>query len=478
MMRLPLWPRSLANRTALVLTSVLVIVQLAGLAIHALDRIDLQQLAQARYAGSRISLIYRSVMSVPPEERQALIQRMDLPPGYRLALSQSPPLGDTQPIPQTWMQLLRAGMSFGPPMQEVHPVSIIVRLDRPQRMLQVSLQMPSVKDEMDSKMHEHLSSESEGRSLSWHPLVGKAGKQWLTLYIPLPPVEPWHSPTFLAAFILMTLTAACLSIWATRRLIAPVRTLSHAAEALGRDVNAPPLEEKGPREIVQAAQIFNVMAARIRRFVQDRTFILSAIGHDLRTPITRLKLRAEFIDDEELRRRMIADLDELEEMVSATLAFGRDADMQEPMVLLDLPELAKTILDEVADARPDYTERLHYIGPDHLPVRGRTLPLKRAITNLLNNALAYGGSATIRISLSVNGMVRMDIEDEGPGIPPEDMERVFDPYQRLEGSRSRETGGFGLGLPIARNILRAHGGDVVLSNRREGGACASVTLPA
>ena len=139
------------------------------------------------------------------------------------------------------------------------------------------------------------------------------------------PPRPWHSPDFLVAFVLMTVAAALLTLWAVRRLTAPVRTLAAAAEALGRDVNAPPLPEDGPPEVATAAAAFNTMAARIRRFVQDRTELLTAIGHDLRTPITRLKLRAEFMEDEEQRGKMLADLEELEAMVSATLAFGRDA---------------------------------------------------------------------------------------------------------------------------------------------------------
>ena len=155
----------------------------------------------------------------------------------------------------------------------------------------------------------------------------------------------------------MTLAAAVLTIWAVRRLTAPVRTLAAAAEALGRDVNAPPLPEDGPTEIATAAAAFNTMAGRIRRFVQDRTEMLTAIGHDLRTPITRLKLRAEFMEDDEQRRKMLADLEELEAMVSATLAFGRDATSAEPVAALDLPELLRTVLDEAGDARPEAARR-------------------------------------------------------------------------------------------------------------------------
>jgi signal transduction histidine kinase len=304
---------------------------------------------------------------------------------------------------------------------------------------------------------------------------------WLNLTMPMPPPRPWHSSTFLLAFALMTLAAALLTLWAVRRLTRPVATLAAAAAALGRDVNAAPLAETGPTEVATAAAAFNTMAARIRRFVQDRTFMLTAIGHDLRTPITRLKLRAEFMEDEEQRRKMLDDLDELEAMVASTLAFGRDATADEPVSAIDLAELVRTVLDETADSRPEEAPRLAYQGPDHLAARVRPIALKRALTNLVGNAVSYGGGARVSLEppkpAGTEAIVTLAIDDDGPGIPEQEIERAFLPFHRLEESRNRETGGVGLGLPIARNILRAHGGDVVLTNRAEGGLRATVTLP-
>jgi signal transduction histidine kinase len=303
-------------------------------------------------------------------------------------------------------------------------------------------------------------------------------EQWLNVTVAVEPPRPWHSPTFLAAFVLMSVAAAVLTLWAVRRLTAPVRTLAAAAEALGRDVNAAPLPEGGPLEIATAAAAFNTMAARIRRFVQDRTEMLTAIGHDLRTPITRLKLRAEFVEDDEQRAKMLADLEELEAMISATLAFGRDARTTEAVSTLDLAELLRTVLDEAGDARPEAADRLAYEGPAHLTVRARPLSLKRALANLVANAVAYGGNARVRLVPATDGLLTMEVEDDGPGVPPVELERVFEPFHRGEPSRSRETGGVGLGLPIARNIFRAHGGDVRLTNRPTGGTKVTVTLPA
>ena len=165
-------------------------------------------------------------------------------------------------------------------------------------------------------------------------------------------------------------------------------------------------------------------------------------------------------------------------MVSATLAFGRDARTTEAVSSLDLAELLRTLLDEASDSRPDLVEQLRYEGPPHQTVRGRPLALKRALANLVSNAVNYGGGARLRLVPPADGLLVAEVEDDGPGIPPGELERVFEPFHRGEPSRSRETGGVGLGLPIARNIFRAHGGDVVLSNRPMGGVKATVTLPA
>ncbi len=446
-MRRRLWPLSLAARTALVLLAGLALVQVAGLTIHALDRLDLQRLAQARDVAVRVMSLYRSTLLTPPADRAAMLHDPALSPGFTASLSDAPPVTALlAPMPQPWQRLLRVNMNVVPVPGGLRPRDVQI-LGGP------------------SKDHVTI-------------LMRLPDGPWLTVTTALGGLRPWHSGGFLIAFVLMTAVAAVLTIWAVRRLTAPVRVLALAAEALGRDVNAPPLPEDGPTEIATAAAAFNTMAARIRRFVQDRTEMLTAIGHDLRTPITRLKLRAEFMEDDEQRRKMLNDLEELEAMVSATLAFGRDAKTAEAVSPLDLPELLRTVLDEAGDARPEMADRFTYEGPNRLTVRARPLALKRAFVNLVVNAIAYGGSAHVRIEPPAGSMISVLVEDDGPGIPPEHLDRVFEPFHRVESSRNRETGGVGLGLPIARNILRAHGGDVTLANRSMGGVRVHVLLPA
>ena len=449
------WPRSLASQTALVLLLGLALVQGAGLTIHALDRLDLQRLAQVREVSARIMGLYRQMAAAPPQERDYDLGEGWLPPGYVATVSQNPK-NSTLEVAQPWMQrLVVVNLSMAPLPPQLRPREVRIFGGVEEGRIMVSLALPA--------------------------------RAWLNVEARIDPPRPWHSPSFLYAFLAMTLAAALLSLWAVRRLTEPVRTLAAAAEALGRDVNAPPLPETGPTEVRTAAAAFNLMADRIRRFVKDRTELLTAIGHDLRTPITRMKLRTEFIDDDETRRKMLADLDDLEAMVSATLAFGRDAATSEPVASLDLAELLQTIVDETADTHPDKPDHVSYNGPSHLTITARLLSLKRALANLVNNAMAYGGSAHVHLippdPHAEPPVLTIEVIDSGPGIPVDQLDRVFEPFHRLEVSRNRETGGTGLGLSIARNIFRAHGGDVVLVNRRAdgqpgGGAKAVVTLPA
>jgi signal transduction histidine kinase len=443
---LRLWPRSLAARTALVLLVGLALVQAAGLTIHALDRIDVQRLAQVRDVAVRVMGAYRLVAGAPVPEREALLRDPGLGPGLAGTIEPDPPRADLPPTPPAWHRMLRADMNLVPLPGLPRPHEFVFFGGPAAERMAVGVRLPD--------------------------------GTWLDLRLKLPPPRIWHSPTFLTAFVLMTLAAAGLTLWAVRRLTLPVRTLAAAAEALGRDVNAPPLPEEGPTEVATAAAAFNTMAGRIRRFVQDRTELLTAMGHDLRTPITRMKLRAEFMEDEEQRRKMLADLEEMEAMVAATLAFGRDATAAEPVAALALAELARTVLDEAVDARPDCAEKLGYDGPAHLTLRARPLALKRALANLVSNALGYGGNARVRLVPPGRGFVMLVVEDDGPGIPPQELDRVFEPFHRVETSRNRETGGVGLGLPIARNIVRAHGGELTLANKPSGGVRATVLLPA
>ena len=441
-----LWPRSLAARTALVLLTCLGVVQAAGLAIHALDRISIDRIEMMRESGMRVAGIYRSIVETDGDERDREAAQMKLPPSFHVSLTPGPDVAEIDAAGPPLQHAMRMNIQMVPLPAHLRPTQTLVGFNPARRQFTVSMHLPD-----------------EGR--------------WVSTAFRIPSPNPFASPTFPIAFTLMIVATGLLTHWAVRRLTAPVRTLAAAAEALGRDVNAPPLPEDGPLEVATAAVAFNTMASRIRRFVTDRTLLLTAIGHDLRTPITRLKLRSEFIEDDELRRKFTADLDELEAMVSATLAFGRDSANREPLVRLDLGALMRTILDEAIEGRPDMANQIGFeVEPPQITVQARSMALKRAMSNLIGNAIAYGGGARVTLKPPHQGNVAVLIEDDGPGLAPGDLERVFEPFVRVEASRNRETGGTGLGLSIARNIVRGHGGDITLSNRRPHGLRATVTL--
>jgi signal transduction histidine kinase len=279
-------------------------------------------------------------------------------------------------------------------------------------------------------------------------------------------IRPLIFMTFISMFI------GLAALWGVYRAFRPLAIFAGAAERLGVDVNAAPLTEEGPSEVRRAARAFNTMQSRLKRFIQDRTQMLAAISHDLRTPITRLRLRAEFVDDDDQRAKMLKDLEEMEQMIAATLAFSRDDAASEPVVPLDLGGLLGGLAADYRAGRHD----VGYDGPARLDVDARPLALKRALTNLIDNAIKYGERARISIN-SLGDAVEILIDDDGPGIPERDHERVFAPFVRLEASRSRETGGVGLGLTIARNTIRGMGGDVELATRMQGGLRVRVTLP-
>ncbi|KFC63734.1 Periplasmic sensor signal transduction histidine kinase [Bosea sp. LC85] len=256
--------------------------------------------------------------------------------------------------------------------------------------------------------------------------------------------------------------------WATR----PLRDLALAAERFSLDQAPTPLSEAGPAEVRRAARAFNTMGERIQRLVAERMQALAAVSHDLRTPITRLRLRSELMEDEATRDLVDADLSEMEAMIDSTLEFLRGGVSSEAIRPLDIVSVIETIVDDHIDQGRMIT--LGGIG--HGRVLGRLLALKRAFWNVIGNAVKYGDQVSIAISETPAGLSFV-IEDDGPGIPEHEVERAFQPFVRLEESRSRETGGTGLGLTIARAVIHAHGGEILIANRAEGGLRVTVTLP-
>lgn len=283
----------------------------------------------------------------------------------------------------------------------------------------------------------------------------------------------WQAPPVVLGAMLRSLSLLMAALWfGIRWITGPLRRLAAAADAFGLDGAPPALLPEGPREVRALSEALARMQQRLSDMIADRTRMLAALGHDLRSPITALRVRAEMVDDEEARERMVATLDEMREMVEATLAFARGVSRDQPMEETDLSALLAEIAGELSETGPSVA----FTGSEPVVTALRRTPIRRALRNLMENAQRYGRGARVGLS-HAGGVAEITIDDDGPGIPPEELEHVFDPFARLETSRSRETGGVGLGLSIARAILRAHGGDVALSSRPEGGLRATVTLP-
>jgi signal transduction histidine kinase len=282
-------------------------------------------------------------------------------------------------------------------------------------------------------------------------------------------VGPWI-PTLLFAAISVTL----LGLWAARALTAPLSSFARAAESFSLNGAAAPLPERGPEEIRSVAKALNRMRERITVLIDDRTRMLAAISHDLRTPITRMRLRSEFIEDGVHRRHMLGDLDQMRSMLQSVLSFLRNDGKPEAMTLVDIA----TTLQLVADQFTDMGHKVAYDGPEHAMATLRPDSLHRSITNLVENAVRFGAEVTVRLGVSPDS-VTIEIEDDGPGISDARKDAMLEPFVRGDDARNMddETAGFGLGLSIARAIVLAHGGALSLNDRQPHGLIARIELP-
>lgn len=312
-------------------------------------------------------------------------------------------------------------------------------------------------------------------------MVGPNGEQtgtepdvWLEAMIGgvMPP--PWFVFDNLLRVLASGLVIAVIAFFLARRISRSWDVLTRAADRVGRGDYPEPVPETGPIEIRRATKAFNRMTARLKRFVEDRTRMLAAISHDLRTPITSLRLRAEFVEDPENRARIIETLDEMEQMVEAAMTFAREETANEETRKIDLTALVESAVEDLAEiGRP-----IAFIGEGATRVYPcRPLSIKRAFGNLVANALNFGDTVEVALRDADDGGLWIEIADDGPGIPVEQREQVFEPFFRVEESRNRDTGGIGLGMAIARTAIRAHGGEIYLEESQKGGLLARIYLP-
>ncbi|MFT3814717.1 MAG: ATP-binding protein [Acidovorax sp.] len=324
---------------------------------------------------------------------------------------------------------------------------------------------------------------------NWLEKVFRSDQVWaIDVDVPLPGGQ-WlrsrHWPTLLPAhwdrvlsFSLLVgmLPTALIALLFGRRIMRPLRVLTEASRRVSRGERVVLPAPDGPGGIREITQAFNDMQDSLIRFVNGRTQMIAAIGHDLRTPLTSLRIRAELVDDEELRRDMVQTLDEMGVIVEETLQFARDDTLQEPPQDVALDALVAQVAEDQRLQGRRVAWRCEF-GAGHL-YRCRPVHLKRALNNIIDNAARHG-EARVRGGIDAGGRaLRIEVDDDGPGIPPGQLEQVFEPFTRLDAARSQHTGGAGLGLAIARSCVRAHGGDVTLHNRPGGGLRAVIALPA
>ncbi len=447
-----LWPRSLFGRLTLVLLSGLILAQLISAAISLSERDSaLFRFSDAQWA-QRVTQIVRLMDSLDVKERQRIAAVLTTP--RQLVSLSDRPVADGKPDPASadyqaaLAELLGAG----------HAVRVVVAERTPQEAV---AGVPTAVDAPRIPRSEHVLTQVQLKDGSW-----------LNLDHP----RPWSvtdSPArLLLSLAVLLLSVLLLSFLAVRRLTRPLSLLAKAADELGRDIHRPPLPERGPLEVRAAIAAFNTMQARLRDYIFERTRILTAVSHDLRTPITRLRLRAELLQDETLRTKLVRDLQDMENMTNATLAFLRGFEDREALQSVDLMALLESLETDSMDMGYD----VQLLGHIRRPVLLRPRALRRLLDNLVTNAIRYGKRAIITVEdLGADVVIR--VRDAGPGIPVEELDKVFEPYYRLEPARSQEGGGTGLGLSIARNIAELHGGSLVLQNNPAGGLEAILTLP-
>ncbi len=308
------------------------------------------------------------------------------------------------------------------------------------------------------------------------PLADGHWLLFMSRFDPPPPFDPvavkFNQASFATWLLLSILLGIVLSILAARRLVKPLSELAVAVAQLGGSGEAPRITPRGPREVQGTIMAFNQMQERLRRFNDDRTRMIAAMSHDLRTPLTRLRLRTELIESPVHQEKMQGEIDFMSQLIDSILSFARDDTKREPRIIVDLSALVETICENASDAGEPVT----FFGPRHITISCRPSALRRAISNLVENAVKYGKKAEVTLTCTA-GRTIITVEDEGPGIPRGERERVFEPFYRMEHSRNLDTGGVGLGLSVTRSIIWEQGGEISLGDRKGGGLLVRVELP-
>ena len=452
-------PRTLFGRTLLILAVGLLLAQASAVALNLFDRGRAVYRLTATQIAARIAQNARILNLLTPAERPKVVASID---GRHLRVYLSPRpvpvsrgLAEHDPYERTFVELLRAQLGAPWPVTvEITPRPEGARVGR-----------------IEAWLARHYYFLTPGAySIVCQVQLEDGSVAVFTAIVPQEPLRRLELlvPQLLLLVVVCFALAALLVYMTTRSL----EQLARAADDVGSHPDGPPVDESGPSEIRRVIGAFNRMRERLRGHLAERTNLLGAISHDLRTPITRMRLRTEMLSDREVGAKMQRDLDEMQAMVASTLEFFRDQDAGAPRHPIDIGAL----VDSAVEDRRVLGQEVAVRGGAGAPYCGNPQALRRCLDNLIENAVRYGGGAEIEI---VDGpqALRIAVRDHGPGIPQAELQRVFEPYYRLDASRNPAGGGVGLGLSIARNIARSHGGDIALRNHPGGGLIAEIALP-
>ncbi len=448
-----LFPRSLFSRLVMIFLVVLIVAQGISLTIVLQDRGEFLSRTSGVQSVRRIADTVILLDSANVSERERLVKLLSSPV-MRVVLSPE----------ATSLKSLRSVRDKNDSPQAVMFSSILQRIlgrDREIRLAVLDPQQGDAVGRHRGRLHASVFVQVRLQDGSWAIFDSQLQPEAWT----------WPYRAMLSVLVLIV-TVVLLAVFGVRWVTRPLKNFSIAATELGKNINRPPLPEIGPLEVVQAAKALNGMQTRLSRYLHDRTRILAAMSHDLKTPITRMRLRAELLDDEPIREKFIRDLSELEKMVTGTLDFMRGIETTEVIQPLDINALIESLQDDARESG----HSISLIGHASAPYPCRPQAMKRCLSNLLENAIKYGSSAQVQV-MQLPASLNIVISDQGPGVPEHELERLFDPFYRLESSRNRDHGGTGLGLTIARSIAEQHGGTLTLKNGFQSGLECHLDLP-
>jgi signal transduction histidine kinase len=459
-------PASLFGRTLLVLAAGLLIAQMATLVLNLFDRGGSVYRLAAFQIGARIAQTARILNSLPAAQRATVAQQID-GRHLRVVLSEkrvpvATGFAEHDPYEQAFRESLQG--QLGAPW----PLSVeITPAPRSRRTRAEGASASAFERWLARRFYFLLPG-----TFSLVAQVGLEDGSVAVFYAVVPQEPLSRFETLVPRVLLLLAVCFALAAYLVRMTTRPLARLARAADAFGEDAEGPPLAEGGPSEVRKVIAAFNRMRARVRRQLQERAQLLGAISHDLQTPLTRLRLRLELLPDPALRGKMQRDLDEMQAMVGSALEFFRGGKQSRRQ-----PVDVAALVDSLCEDRRETGDQVSARGTPQAPFHADPQALRRCLENLVGNAVRYAGAAEIEVDDDA-GRLRIAVRDRGPGIPEQELERVFEPFYRLDGSRNRASGGTGLGLSIARSIARWHGGDIRLRNAPDGGGLlAELVLP-